>query len=126
MTEYQKLEKLISDARALIEKQVTNSDTDFEAWEVNVRRFLSKKYGEKSIEYKKFDDTSFFSGCWGIDTTDEEFHSDCVNSCREGLEITIAILQSYLDDFSDSDTNEGTRPLIIRKKYSLFMVMMEN
>ena len=110
MTEYQKLEKLISDARALIEKQVTNSDTDFEAWEVNVRRFLSKKYGEKSIEYKKFDDTSFFSGCWGIDTTDEEFHSDCVNSCREGLEITIAILQSYLDDLSDSDTNEGTRP----------------
>ena len=110
MTEYQKLEKLISDARALIEKQVTNSNTDFEAWEVNVRRFLSKKYGEKSIEYKKFDDTSFFSGCWGIDTTDEEFHSDCVNSCREGLEITIAILQSYLDDFSDSDTNEGTRP----------------
>ena len=101
---------LISDARALIEKQVTNSDTDFEAWEVNVRRFLSKKYGEKSIEYKKFDDTSFFSGCWGIDTTDEEFHSDCVNSCREGLEITIAILQSYLDDLSDSDTNEGTRP----------------
>ena len=110
MTEYQKLEKLISDARALIEKQVTNSDTDFEAWEVNVRRFLSKKYGEKSIEYKKFDDTSFFSGCWGIDTTDEEFHSDCVNSCREGLEITIAILQSYLDDLSDSDTNEGIRP----------------
>ena len=110
MTEYQKLEKLISDARALIEKQVTNSDTDFEAWEENVRRFLSKKYGEKSIEYKKFDDTSFFSGCWGIDTTDEEFHSDCVNSCREGLEITIAILQSYLDDLSDSDTNEGTRP----------------
>lgn len=110
MTEYQKLEKLISDARALIEKQVTNSDTDFEAWEVNVRRFLSKKYGEKSIEYKKFDDTSFFSGCWGIDTTDEEFHSNCVNSCREGLEITIAILQSYLDDLSDSDTNEGTRP----------------
>lgn len=109
MTEYQKLEKLISDARALIEKQVTNSDTDFEAWEVNVRQFLSKKYGEKSIEYKKFDDTSFFSGCWGIDTTDEEFHSDCVNSCREGLEITIAILQSYLDDLSDSDTNEGTR-----------------
>ena len=110
MTEYQKLEKLISDARALIEKQVTNSNTDFEAWEVNVRRFLSKKYGEKSIEYKKFDDTSFFSGCWVMGTTDEEFHSDCVNSCREGLELTIAILQSYLDDFSDSDTNEGTRP----------------
>ena len=83
MTEYQKLEKLISDARALIEKQVTNSNTDFEAWEVNVRRFLSKKYGEKSIEYKKFDDTSFFSGCWGIDTTDEEFHSDCVKLNKE-------------------------------------------
>lgn len=126
MTEYQKLEKLIFDARALIEKQVTNSNTDFEAWEVNVRRFLSKKYGEKSIEYKKFDDTSFFSGCWGIGTTDEEFHSDCVNSCREGLEITIAILQSYLDDFSDSDTNEGTRPPHNLKKYSLSMVMMEN
>jgi len=109
MTEYQKLEKLISDARALIKKQVTNSDTEFEAWEVNVRRLLSKKYGEKSIEYRKFDDTSFFSGCWATGTTDEEFHSDCVNSCREGLEITIAILQSYLDDFSDSDTNEGNR-----------------
>ena len=106
MTDYQKLQKLITDAKSLIEKQVTNSDAEFEAWEVNVRRFLKKKYGEKSIEYKKFDDTSFFSGCWRLDTPEDEFHNDCVNSCRGGLEKTIAILQSYLDDFSNSDTIE--------------------
>lgn len=103
MTDYEKLKKIIEDAEGLIKKGVTSSDPEFEAWEMRVKRFISSKYGEHSMEMKKFDDTPFFMGVWSLDTPDDVYHRDCVNSCRSGLNTTIAILKTYLEDLQEKE-----------------------
>ena len=103
MSDYEKLKKIIEETDKLIKKDITNSDPEFDAWEMKVKRFIAQKYGEKSLEMKKFDDTSFFMGIWTLDTPKEEIHRNSVNSCRNGLETTKAILEAYLEDLREED-----------------------
>ncbi len=106
MTDYEKLKKLIADTDALIKKDITNSEPEFEAWEMKIKRFLSNKYGEGSIEMKKFDDTPFWLGNYTYDTPSEEIHKNDINSCRRGLNTTKLILESYLEDFVEDEKTE--------------------
>lgn len=101
MSDYEKLKKIIDETDKLIKKDITNSDPEFEAWEMKVKRFISNQYGANSLEMEKFNDTSFFMGVWSFDTPEEEIHRDSVNSCRDGLKTTKAILEAYLEDLSD-------------------------
>jgi len=101
MSDYEKLKKIINETDDLIKKDITNSDPEFEAWEMKVKRFISNQYGANSLEMEKFKDTSFSMGVWSFDTPEEEIHQDSVNSCRDGLKTTKAILEAYLEDLSD-------------------------
>ena len=103
MSDYEKLKKIIDDTDELIKKDITNSDPEFDAWEMKVKRFISNKYGVNSLEMNKFNDTSFFMGVWSLDTPEEEIHQDSVNSCRDGLKTTKAILEAYLEELSEEN-----------------------
>ena len=56
MTDYEKFKGIIDEIDVLINKKVDSSDAGFEAWHTKTERFLIKRYGEKSLEYKKFKD----------------------------------------------------------------------
>ena len=45
MSDYEKLKKIIDETDELIKKGITNSDPEFDAWEIKVKRFIAKKYG---------------------------------------------------------------------------------
>ena len=45
MNDREKLEKLITEARNLLHKNVTSSDQDFYKWRLRTERFLKDKFG---------------------------------------------------------------------------------
>ena len=59
MTDYEKLKRLIEDTDELIQQDITNSDPKFDAWEMKIKRFISRMFGAESMEMRKFDETSF-------------------------------------------------------------------
>ncbi len=82
MTEYERLKSIIDEIDVLIDKKVSSSDPEFEAWQTKTERFLISKFGQDSIEYKKFNDTSFSLMLFTLGTP----HSDFVDACISGLE----------------------------------------
>ena len=100
MTDYEKLERLISEIDVLIEHVVTPSTPEFQSWFSESERFLIKKYGEDSFEYKKLKETSFFPGLY-ID------RSDIVKKCKEGLTATKLIFQTYLKDIGEENSSQS-------------------
>lgn len=109
MSDYEKLKKLIDDTDELIKKDITNSDPEFEAWEMRVKRFISKKFGVNSIEMEKFNDTSFFMGPWLFNASDETSYGGPADTCRNGLITTKAILETYLEEFTDEEKTDQQR-----------------
>lgn len=91
MTDYEKLEWLISEADALIEHAVKPSTPGFQAWFVEAERFLIKRFGEDSFEHKKFKDTRFMPAAYIMD-------SDVIRRCKEGLTATKLIFNTYLTE----------------------------
>lgn len=101
MSDYEKLKKIIDKTDELIKKDISTSDPEFNAWELKVKRFISKKFGTNSLEMEKFNDTSFFLEIWSPDTPEEEFYQNLYDACRDGLKTTKVILESYLEELSD-------------------------
>ena len=123
MSEYEKLKKIIDETDELIKNDITNSDPEFAAWEMKVKRFISNKYGAKSLEMDKFNKTSFFIGVWGMNSTEEEIHRDAVNSCRNGLKTTKAILEAYLEELSEEvESTIQSQPQTSRDISKIFIV----
>ena len=124
MTDIEKLKKLIEETDDLIKMDITNSDTIFEAWEMKVKRFIAKVFGAESMEMKRFDETSFWSAVWSSDTSNEEYHRECVNTCRNGLMTTKAILETYLEEFDDVEDNSiGAKELETSFDYSKIFIV---
>lgn len=101
MTDYQKLKGIIDEIDVLIEKKVSSSNADFQAWKTKAERFLIKKFGQESHEYKKFNHTSFSLMVLTSNTQDSEF----VKACRKGLQITQAVFATYLEEMEETDTS---------------------
>ena len=101
MNDYEKMQKLITDADIMIGKDITSSDAEFKAWDTSIKRLLFKQFGEDSLEMKTFLEISFFSPLWLINASDAERHRNAINTCHKGLQQAKAILETYLDDFAD-------------------------
>lgn len=101
MTDYEKMQKLIEDASAMLKKDITNSDAEFMAWETSTKRLLNKLFGKDGIEMSTFLGISFFTACWNLNASDDEWHRAAVHSCHEGLEQAVAILKTYLDELQE-------------------------
>jgi predicted nucleotide-binding protein len=97
MTNYEKLNGLISEAAELMQQPVSASNEKFQAWHMKVKRFLIKNFGDKSAEYQKFEHTLFSPFICTSSTPDEYF----ITTCLSGISQTKAILETYLEDFED-------------------------
>lgn len=91
MTDYEKLEWLISEAGVLINHAVTPYTPGFQAWFAEAERFLIKRFGEASFEYKKLKDTRFIPPVYVTD-------SEVIRKCKEGLTVTKLIFDTYLTE----------------------------
>lgn len=106
MTDYEKLKSLISEAENLKEHCVTPFTPAFQAWFSACERFLIKRFGHDSFEYKKLKETKFVPSVYADD-------SAVVRKCRDGLTATKMIFETYLNEMDDDSvttkvlTHEG-------------------
>lgn len=91
MTDSEKIKQLIEQAEELIKIHITSSKPEFRAWHSKVERFLTYKYGQKSVELKNFRNR-LFSPLTRIVGSQ---HDDSIE-CVRGLETTILELKDYL------------------------------
>lgn len=97
MTDYEKLKGIIDEIDSLIEKKVSSSDSEFQAWKTKTERFLMKKYGKDCLEYEKFKDTPFSLMFFMSGTP----HSEFVAACRKDLITTKAVFLTYLEELEE-------------------------
>lgn len=93
MSDINIISNLINEIPNLIKNKVTLSDSSFIAWQTNVERFLSRVYGDKSYEFKKFNEINYDIDIISLATS--SFESDemylqrtnkmAQESCRIGL-----------------------------------------
>lgn len=94
MTDYEKLEWLISEATVLINHSVKPSTPAFQAWFSEAERFLIKRFGAKSFEYAKLKETKFMPSVYATD-------SEVARKCKDGLVATKLIFQTYLEEMRE-------------------------
>lgn len=59
MTDYEKLKSIIDEIDNLVQNEISYTDSRFDLWKSRTERFLLKKYGRSSFEYKEFINSSF-------------------------------------------------------------------
>lgn len=96
-TDRDKLVEIIEIANGLLKKNITNSSPEFKAWKMKTERFLIQRFGEKSHEYEVFQNTHFGL----MIMTDRTSEYEWVEACHDGIQSAIAILEVYLEDFSE-------------------------
>lgn len=101
MNERQQLKSIIDEIDDLITKKATASSSNFLAWHSKASRFLIKKYGNKSFEYKDFTTRCFSLKVWTTSTPDYRFAEVCAN----GLRCTKSIFLNYLDEMEESEND---------------------
>ena len=119
MNETKRLNALINEAQELSEARVYFKTPSFQAWKMNVERFLISKYGENGHEFKEFQKIRFYPTlATGMD--------DYIKKCCEDLLIVKAILETYLDDVeqdADNDTEEGAASSALPHDFSKVFIV---
>lgn len=110
MTDYEKLKGIIDEIDVLISKQVMSSDAPFQAWKMKAERFLIKRYGKDSLEYKKFSNTHFSLMVFTTGTTNAEF----IRACKAGLVTTKAIFLTYLEEMEEEKDDSASKKYAIQ------------
>lgn len=102
MTDAERLKQLIEQAEVLVSQRANHSKPEFSAWHSKTERFLTNKFGSKSVEVKNFRNrpfgpTSFISGV----------PQDASIECLRDLETTILELKDYLsEEENKNDRND--------------------
>ncbi|WP_305113943.1 nucleotide-binding protein [Thomasclavelia cocleata] len=91
-----KLQELCAEIDILINSKATYRSPQFIAWQHKVKRFLLAEYGEKSIEYKNFNERLFAPIVC-------EISHDFSIECRQDLEITKLDFMGYLEDLENAE-----------------------
>ena len=109
MVNAEKLQALIDTAKVLIDKQATECDSEFFVWHDKVMRVLAGIYGKQSDQYKSFEQITFkVTWAYAIGTA----NSSKIKACAMGLEKSIGILSSYLEEMKENNNQEdfGEKP----------------
>ena len=104
MSDIRKLEKLIEDGEKLVAKRATSDLPEFNVWLTNVKRYLKKQFGEKSIElrevrYRAFGPTATVIGSQ---------HDNSIECVRD-IQATILELKEYLEEETTSSAEINTQ-----------------
>ncbi|MDK7723917.1 nucleotide-binding protein [Slackia exigua] len=99
MTDFEALQQLCNTADQLSNKYTSASSPDFKAWKTKADRLLIRRFGEDSYEFKSFNKISYSLSLFTTSTPDSAF----VKACASGLRKAKAVLETYLDEFSDQE-----------------------
>lgn len=99
MTDFEALQQLCNTADQLSNRYTSASSPDFKAWKTKADRPLIRRFGEDSYEFKSFNKISYSLSFFTISTPDSAF----VEACTSGLRKAKAVLETYLDEFSDQE-----------------------
>lgn len=99
MTDKEKMEWLISEADVLAGHFSKPSTPGFQLWQSEAERFLIKRFGQDSFEYKKFKEIRFSPAMY----TDD---SAVVRRCKEGLTTSKLMFKTYLEEMDESGISE--------------------
>lgn len=113
MKKISKLKVIIEEIDQLIQKNVTSSSPEFQAWKTKAERFLISEYGDDSYEVSEFKKMQYSLGVYVLGTP----QSDFIAACRRGLERAKAILSTYLEELEESDVTEGGISSYSKLKY---------
>lgn len=113
MSDYERLKEIIDEIDPLIQHRVTKHAPAFVAWYAKAERFLTKKYGEGSLELSTFQGISF-SAAMLSETT---YH---VNACAKGLTATKLIFSEYLREL-EAETCDN-KPKTLQTYEKVFVV----
>lgn len=114
MTDRENLQDIINEIDVLIRGNVSSSSPEFTAWKVRTERYIIKKYGEKSYEFKEFNKLHF--SLYAI--TSETSESDYIKACRNGLLKAKEILSVFLQDTeSEYETDSSNEKNIFDKVF---------
>lgn len=108
MTDYEKLKAIIKEVDDLVSHHAVASAPAFKAWKTNAARFLIKKYGESSFEYKNFQKTHF-TPCGLVGSGDENANYH-INACRRDLLASKAIFETYLEEMAEEEPVAPPQP----------------
>ena len=97
----EKMKQLVAQAQKL--QNVKTSSDDFKKWKTSVRAFL-KRLGEDYLE--EFEDIRFTPMAYTIGCGDGVF----VEACREGINSTIAYLNSQIEDIREGVGTKTKNP----------------
>jgi len=97
MNKKERLEKFLNEAKDFIGKDLTSSDSKFEAWNNALIRFSEREYGQNSTTTKIFRERSYSLGIFTFDTP----HSSFVNAFESDLKTTIEDLKRLIDEIDD-------------------------
>lgn len=89
MIDAEKIQKYLKEIDALIKNHCTAGDIAFQTWRNNVEILIARKFGQDSLEHKKFNRVSFFNLRDDIDQA---------KVCARGLLIAKGMLETYLED----------------------------
>lgn len=113
MKKINKLKSIIDEIDKLIQKNVTSSSPDFQAWRTKAERFLISEYGSESYEANEFKKMQFSLGVYALGTP----QSDFIAACKRGLERAKAILNTYLDELAENENPEAEINAYNKLKY---------
>lgn len=113
MKKIDKLKAIIDEIDQLIQKNVTSSSPDFQAWRTKAERFLISEYGADSYEVSEFKKMQYSLSIYAMGTP----QSDFIAACKRGLERAKAILSTYLDEFEENEASETGINAYCKLKY---------
>lgn len=104
MSDFEILQQLCETADELSKKYISSSSPDFKAWKIRADRLLIRRFGKDSYEFKSFNKISYSLSFFTSGTPDSAF----VEACADGLRSAKAVLETYLDEFSDEGETGST------------------
>lgn len=113
MKKINKLKAIINEIDQLVQKNVTSSAPEFQAWRTKVERFLISEYGVDSYEVNEFKKMQYSLTAHVMGTP----QSDFIAACKRGLERAKAILSTYLEELEENDDSKGRISSFSKLKY---------
>lgn len=117
MNDYIKFKEIYDEIDILIENKVTSSEPMFKAWRSKTERFLLKKYGENSYEFKDFKKYSFSLKIFTFNTPDHEFVDECIAELRIIKEIFKNYLEEMKEETEDAKIKEKNKIADLKKVF---------
>lgn len=102
MSKKDKLQKLIDSGTEFLDKNLTDSDSKFCAWNASVIRFIESEYGVDSTDAKRLKDRLYHPSVYVLGADNK---SSFIRCFEKDLNKTLEELRMIYDDIDESEMN---------------------